>query len=34
MAGKRFKAAVKGIDRNKFYTVEEAVKAHPVRKKK
>jgi len=26
MAGKRFKAAVKGIDRNKFYTVEEAVK--------
>jgi len=26
MAGKRFKAALKGIDRNKFYTVEEAVK--------
>ena len=26
MAGKRFKAALKGIDRNKFYSVEEAVK--------
>ena len=26
MAGKRFKAALKGLDRNKFYTVEEAVK--------
>ena len=26
MAGKRFKAALKGVDRNKFYTVEEAVK--------
>jgi large subunit ribosomal protein L1 len=26
MAGKRFKAAVKGLDRNKFYSVEEAVK--------
>jgi large subunit ribosomal protein L1 len=26
MAGKRFKAAAKGLDRNKFYTVEEAVK--------
>src|SRR5262245_43396333 len=26
MAGKRFKAAEKGIDRNKFYSVEEAVK--------
>jgi large subunit ribosomal protein L1 len=26
MAGKRFKAALKGIDRNRFYTVEEAVK--------
>ena len=27
MAGKRFKNALKGIDRNKFYTVEDAVKA-------
>jgi large subunit ribosomal protein L1 len=27
MAGKRMKAALKGIDRNKFYTVEDAVKA-------
>jgi len=26
MAGKRFKAAAKGLDRNKFYSVEEAVK--------
>jgi large subunit ribosomal protein L1 len=26
MAGKRFKAALKGIDRNKFYSVEDAVK--------
>jgi large subunit ribosomal protein L1 len=26
MAGKRFKAAVQGLDRNKFYSVEEAVK--------
>ena len=26
MAGKRFKAAEKGLDRNKFYSVEEAVK--------
>ena len=26
MAGKRYKAAAKGLDRNKFYTVEEAVK--------
>jgi large subunit ribosomal protein L1 len=26
MAGKRFKAALKGIDRNRFYTVEDAVK--------
>jgi len=26
MAGKRFKAALKGLDRNKFYSVEEAVK--------
>ena len=26
MAGKRFKTALKGIDRNKFYSVEEAVK--------
>ena len=26
MAGKRFKAALQGIDRNKFYSVEEAVK--------
>ena len=26
MAGKRFNATLKGIDRNKFYTVEEAVK--------
>ena len=26
MAGKRFKTALKGIDRNKFYTVEDAVK--------
>jgi large subunit ribosomal protein L1 len=26
MAGKRFKAALKGVDRNKFYSVEEAVK--------
>ena len=27
MAGKRFNNALKGIDRNKFYTVEDAVKA-------
>ena len=27
MTGKRMKAAAKGLDRNKFYTVEEAVKA-------
>jgi large subunit ribosomal protein L1 len=26
MAGKRYKAAAKGLDRNKFYSVEEAVK--------
>ena len=26
MAGKRFKTALKGLDRNKFYSVEEAVK--------
>lgn len=26
MAGKRYKAAAKGLDANKFYTVEEAVK--------
>jgi len=26
MAGKRFKAALTGLDRNKFYSVEEAVK--------
>jgi len=26
MAGKRFKTALKGIDRNKFYSVEDAVK--------
>ncbi|GAB2175723.1 50S ribosomal protein L1 [Dongia sp. agr-C8] len=26
MAGKRYKAATKGLDRNKFYSVEEAVK--------